>query len=98
MATPMRRSVGSPKMALVYFNDFSMVKNVYFRMVNNTTMLETFRFDLDEDMGAGTGLIIGSLERVGPEWIYQAMGEPVKGGLVKIATDYGIIVAQNIRA
>lgn len=79
-------------------NDFSMVKNVYFRMVNNTTTLETFRFDLDDDMGTGTGLVIGALERVGPEWIYQALGESVKGGLMKIATDYGIIIAQNIRA
>lgn len=78
-------------------NNFSMVKNVYFRMVNNATSLETFRFELDDDMGTGTGLIIGSLERVGSEWIYQAMGDSVNGGLSKIATDYGIVVAQNIR-
>ena len=79
-------------------SNFSMVKNVYFRVVNNVTGLETFRFELDEDMGQGTGLIIGSLERIGSEWVYQAMGEEAIGGLVKLASDYGIIVAQSMRA
>lgn len=79
-------------------NDFSMVKNVYFRVVNNRTSHETFRFELDDDMGTGTGLIIGALERMGSEWIYQALGEPVQGGLTKIATDYGLIIAQNLKA
>lgn len=78
-------------------NNFSMVKNVYFRVVNNVTGLETFRFDLDDNLGNGTGLIIGSLERIGSEWIYQAQGDEAAGGLVKLASDYGIIVAQSMR-
>jgi len=79
-------------------NNFTMVKNVYFRIVNNETTLETFRFELDSDMGDGTGLLIGYLERVGSDWIYRAAGEPVQGGLSRLATDYGIVVAQNVRA
>ncbi len=79
-------------------NNFSMVKNVYFRIVNNETRHETFRFELDDDMGAATGLYIGYLERVGSDWMYKAVGEPIHGGLAKIATDFGIIVAQNIRS
>ncbi len=79
-------------------NNFSLVRNVYFRLVNNETNLETFRFELDEDMGTGTALYIGYLERVGSDWMYRAMGEPIYGGLSKIATDFGIVVAQNIRA
>jgi tellurium resistance protein TerD len=78
-------------------NDFSMVKNVYFRVENNNTTLETFRFELDGELGTGTGLIIGALERMGSEWIYQALGEPADGGLVKIATDYGLIISQNLK-
>jgi tellurium resistance protein TerD len=78
-------------------NDFSMVKNVYFRIENNNTTLETFRFELDGELGTGTGLIIGALERMGSEWIYHALGEPVDGGLVKIATDYGLIISQNLK-
>ena len=79
-------------------NNFTMVKNVYFRITNNETTLETFRFELDEDMGSGTGLYIGYLERVGSDWTYKAVGEPIYGGLAKIATDFGIVVAQNIRS
>lgn len=79
-------------------NNFTMVRNVYFRIVNNETTHEIFRFELDDDMGNGTGLYIGYLERVGSDWIYRAVGEPIYGGLSKIATDFGIVVAQNIRA
>ncbi len=79
-------------------NNFTQVKNVYFRIVNNETTHETFRFELDEDMGKGTGLFIGYLERVGSDWVYQAVGQPVEGGLSQLATDYGIVVAQNVRA
>lgn len=79
-------------------NNFSMVKNVYFRIVNNETKLETFRFELDGDMGQGTALYIGYLERIGSDWVYKAVGESVVGGLSKIATDHGIIVQQNVLA
>lgn len=79
-------------------SDFSYVKNVYFRIVNNETDHETFRFELDENMGTGTGLYIGFLERVGSDWLYKAVGEPIPGGLSQIATDFGIVVAQQVRA
>lgn len=78
-------------------NNFTLVKNVYFRIVNNETTLETFRFELDGDMGAGTGILIGFLERVGSDWIYKAAGDPIHGGLAKIAGDYGIVVTQSLR-
>jgi tellurium resistance protein TerD len=79
-------------------NNFTMVKNVYFRIINNETRLETFRFELDDNLGNATGLYIGYLERVGADWIFKALGDPIQGGLAKIATDFGIVVAQNIRA
>lgn len=78
-------------------NNFSMVKNVYFRMTNNETKLETFRFEMEEDLGEATGLFIGYVERVGSDWIFKAAAEPIYGGLSKIAADYGIVVAQNMR-
>lgn len=79
-------------------NNFSKIKNVYFRIVNNVTDLETFRYELDENLGNGTGLVIGHLERIGSNWIYKALGEPVSGGLSRLATEYGIIVAQNVKS
>lgn len=79
-------------------NTFKMVKNVYFRIVNNETNSESFRFELDEEMGNGTGLYIGYIERVGSDWMFKALGEPIHGGLTKVATDYGILVTQNMRS
>lgn len=77
-------------------SDFSSVKNVFFRIVNNETTLETFRFELDENLGSSTGLYIGYLERRGAEWIYKAAGDPIEGGLARIASDCGILVMQNV--
>lgn len=79
-------------------NNFQMVKDVYFRIVNNETTLETFRFELDGEMGSTTGLYIGYIERVGSDWTYKAIGEPIEGGLSKIAQDCGILVTQNMRS
>lgn len=78
-------------------HDFSMVKNVYFRVVNQNTDHEIFRYELDEELTGTEGLIIGVLERVGTEWIFRAVGETVKGGLGKIAQNYGIVVMQIVQ-
>ncbi|MEM8833767.1 MAG: TerD family protein [Pseudomonadota bacterium] len=77
-------------------HDFSMVKNVYFRIVNENTESEIFRFELDEELTEHEGLIIGHLERVGAEWIFHAVGQTVEGGLGAIAADYGIVVMENM--
>ncbi len=79
-------------------NNFSMVKNVYFRIVNQETNHETFRYELDGELGSTTALHIGYLERIGSDWVFTAVGEPIHGGLAKIATDYGMIITQNIRS
>ncbi len=77
-------------------HNLSMVKNVYFRLVNQDTTHEIFRLEVHEDTlaDAGSAMIFGELERVGAEWLFHAHVEPVKGGLAKIAKDYGILVAQ----
>ncbi len=79
-------------------SNFTMVRNVYFRIVNNLTELETFRFNLDDNLGNATGLMIGYLERIGTDWTYKALGQSIPGGLSKLASDYGIIVAQNVKS
>ena len=78
--------------------DFSMVKNVYFRLVSNAIDHEIFRFELDDELtGKGEGLLIGGLERLGSEWIFKAVGETVKDGLGEIADNYGIIILENMQ-
>lgn len=77
-------------------HNFSMVKNVYFRIVNQNTSHEIFRYELDEELNEHEGLIIGELERIGTEWIFHAVGETVEGGLGKIAGDRGMIIKENM--
>ncbi len=80
-------------------NNFTHVKNVYFRLVNQDTQHELLRYELDEELcSESTGLIVGELERVGQDWTFRAVGEPRDGGLVKIAAGYGIVVLQDIPA
>lgn len=77
-------------------HNFSMVKNVYCRIMSQNTGHEIFRYELDEELNDHEGLVIGHLERVGAEWIFVAIGETIKGGLAKIADQYGIVVAENM--
>jgi len=80
-------------------HNFSMVKNVFFRVSNKETNSELFRFELDDELSAGNeGLMIGFIERVGNEWIFQAVGDTVKGGLYTIAKEYGIVIAEDAQA
>ena len=78
-------------------HNFSMVKNVYFRIVNKNTDHEIFRYELDEELTGNEGLVIGEIERIGSEWVFNAIGETVDGGLGKIADNYGIIVLENMK-
>lgn len=80
-------------------HNFSMVKNVFFRISNQEVDNELFRYELDEELSAGhEGLIIGQLERIGMEWVFTAVGETVEGGLFTIAKNYGIVVAEDAQA
>lgn len=79
--------------------NFSKVKNVYFRLFNQDTGHELFRLEVDEHVIGmeGNGMIFGELDRVGNEWLFTARVEPVKGGLAKIAADCGIMIMQNVQ-
>lgn len=78
-------------------NNFSHVKNVYFRLVNQDSEQELARYELDTELeSGGTGLIVAELERMGSDWVFRTRGETVKGGLGHIATAYGIVVQQLI--
>ena len=80
-------------------HNFSMVKNVFFRISNVETDHELFRYELDEELNSEhEGLIIGQLERIGNEWVFTAVGETVEGGLYTIAKNYGIVVAEDAQA
>jgi tellurium resistance protein TerD len=72
------------------------IGNLYLRMINMTDNNEIFRFKFNEDEFKGySGIKVGELVREGPKWYFSALGEPIPGGLAKIATQYGIIVADQ---
>lgn len=78
-------------------DNFTHVKNVYFRLVNKETDQELVRYELSAELETGcTGLIIAELERMGPNWIFRAVGDTVKGGLGRIASNYGIMITQIV--
>lgn len=69
------------------------VRNLYLRLVNHADQNEIFRFQLSEEEYAGmTGIKVGELVREGPKWYFNALGEPISGGLGGIATQYGLII------
>lgn len=75
---------------------FKSVRNCFLRIVNTETNIELMRFNLDSEFNdnpKATALIVGTLNREGPNWFFEGVGKFESGGLPQIATDYGIIVA-----
>ncbi len=73
------------------------VRNGYLRVVNMSNSQEMLRYEATSDVqdSDGTAMLIASINREGPKWHFEAVGECVSGGLAKVATDYGIIVHQG---
>ena len=77
-------------------HNFKSVRNCFLRVSNPDTGIELMRFNLDkefEESPQATAVLVGSLMREGPNWFFDGIGTLEAGGLPKIATDYGIIVA-----
>ncbi len=76
-------------------HDFSSVKNMFFRIINQETGEQMHRHQLDQELidSKATGVVVGDLNRTGPNWIFTPRADLIEGGLGVIATQYGIIVA-----
>tara|TARA_R110001592_G_scaffold29350_14_gene106706 strand:- start:7798 stop:8442 length:645 start_codon:yes stop_codon:yes gene_type:complete len=75
--------------------EMSSVRKPYIRVVNASNGFEMLRYDVGIDMQESkgeTGMLVASLNREGPKWHFEAVGQLVEGGLAKIATEYDIIV------
>lgn len=75
---------------------FKSVRNCFLRIVNEETGTELMRFNLDQefiDHPNATGVVVGFLERSGPNWFFEGTGRMLDGGLKEIATEYGILIA-----
>lgn len=70
------------------------VRNSYIRLINASNGQELLRYDLNEDVQdqTETAMLAASLNREGPKWHFEAVGEFVEGGLAQVATDYDMII------
>lgn len=79
---------------------FGMVRNTYLRVVNHESGDEIVRYDLtpelEQSSPSATAMVVAEIVREGPKWHFRAVGEPVEGGLARIATNYGIVVQEMI--
>lgn len=57
---------------------FGMIQNAFIRLVNLANNSEICRFNLSENYYGMTGMIVGELYRYNGEWIFNAIGQPVK--------------------
>ncbi|HNQ91572.1 MAG TPA: TerD family protein [Alphaproteobacteria bacterium] len=77
-------------------HNFQSVRNIFLRVVNDENGIELMRFNLDQEFTESpnaTAVIVGFLERNGPNWFFEGTGAMSVGGLKEIATGYGIVVA-----
>ncbi len=75
--------------------NYSMVRDVFIRVVNADDTHEVVRFEIDnDDLKGGNVLHVMSLVREGPKWFLEAVGKTDVTGLAGVATKYGIIVKE----
>lgn len=66
---------------------FGMVQNSFIRVYDKATGVEATRFDLNEDYGSSTGVVVGKLYRHNSEWKFEAVGTGVNGDINEIVTN-----------
>lgn len=75
--------------------NFSLVRDVFMRLINEDDQHEICRIIIDdESLKGGNGIYMATLIREGPKWYFEANCQFVNGGLAEIATKYGIIVRE----
>lgn len=72
--------------------DFSMVENAFVRAVNEDSERELARDDMGEKFAGNTAVRFCEIERIGNEWMFRKIHEPVDGGLKEIAEGYGLLI------
>lgn len=76
----------------------SKVRNGYIRLLNADNGDQMLRYEISEDVEghtSETAMLVASLNREGPKWHFNAIGECVEGGLAAVATEYDIIVQMS---
>ncbi len=75
--------------------NFSMVRDIFMRLVNEEDQNEICRFAfVDDELVGGNGAYMATLIREGPKWYLEPQGTFINGGLAEMAKKYGIIVRE----
>lgn len=75
--------------------NFSQVRDIFIRIVNDTDQIEICRFAFDDaELVGGNGVYVAALVREGPKWFFEVNANFITGGLAEISTKYGIVVRE----
>ena len=73
--------------------DFTHVDNAFVRVVNEDTEQELARDDMEDKFQDTTAVKFCELERVGSQWHFRKLHEPLRNGLREAAESYGCLVS-----
>jgi len=73
--------------------DFGQVRGASVCLTDMKTGVELVRFDLPDDQGTETAMILGEIYRRGSEWKFRAVGQGFAGGLRALCGHFGVSVA-----
>ncbi|GAM27536.1 hypothetical protein SAMD00019534_107120 [Acytostelium subglobosum LB1] len=71
---------------------FSQVPRAFIRIANQESGRNICRYDLSNEGGTNTALIVGEVYREGPEWKFVAVGKSFPGGLKYLCQIFGVSV------
>lgn len=74
---------------------FAQVAGLRLTLQDSATGQALICFDIEPETGAETALICGELYRRGGGWKFRALGQGYDSGLVGLATEFGISVAEG---
>lgn len=74
--------------------NMGMVRNTYFRIMNEENHHEILRFNMNDLMRdkLDTGMVVGYLDREGPKWHFKPMAEFHHDGLKKYGAEKGLVI------
>ncbi|QTH41163.1 TerD domain-containing protein [Cohnella sp. LGH] len=75
--------------------NFSLVKDAYLRIIDETTGNELLRYELGNQFPVETAIVVGELYRYNGEWKFNAVGSGYSGGLASLCGSFGIVVREE---
>ncbi len=70
--------------------NFSMVQNAFARIVDLNTQQEFMRFNLNQQFGTETAVVVGEVYRHQTDWKFNAISSGFNEGLVALCKTYGV--------